>query len=70
MQGVLSSSFNGFEGLDTVFVFMDGARWRQASPKVHLHRTFMPEARIFQDYNKYYIQVEGMSDAVEVIPDI
>lgn len=69
-EGPLKGAFTGFNGLGTAFLFGDGARWRQADATVHPCREFDPTAVVFLRRGRYYIQITGMVDLVEVVPDI
>ena len=65
-QGRLKGSFKGWRR-GNVFEFASGGgNWEQVSHEYHYHYAYQPSATLFQDGSKHYLQVEGMSDRVEV----
>lgn len=68
-EGVLRGSFAGFHGPGTLFEFSDGERWSQICLTVHPRRLFMPDAQISVRENKYFIKVDGIDLAIQVIPE-
>lgn len=67
-QGVLRGTFQGFDGPGTVYEFADGQRWRQVCKTMLLHRAYMPHARISCRDKKHFLEIEGASVSVEVVP--
>jgi hypothetical protein len=65
-QGQLKGSFRGFKNRDTVFQFFAGHTWRQKHYKYHYHYAYMPHARVVVRNGAYELEVDGMSDSVEV----
>ena len=65
-EGQLKGSFRGFHKRDTVFEFYGGGKWRQREYKYNYHYAYMPHARVVDDGGGYRLEVDGMSDSVEV----
>ncbi|MEK7996717.1 MAG: hypothetical protein AAB403_23175 [Planctomycetota bacterium] len=65
--GQLRGSFKGFHNRDTVFEFQGGGKWRQNEYKYDYYYAYMPEAKVVGDQGGYRLQVDGMSDSVEVV---
>lgn len=65
-EGQLKGSFRGFKNRDTVFEFDGGRKWKQNEDKYHYHYAYMPKAKVIDEGGRYYLEVEGMNDKVEV----
>jgi len=65
-QGQLKGSFKGFKDRDTLFEFYGGCRWQQAEYKYNYHYAYMPRAKVVDKGGRYVLEVEGMSNSVEV----
>ena len=65
-DGHLKGVVTGFKNKETVFEFFDGSRWIQAEYKKHQHDAFMPHAIIKDVDGRYYIEIDGINDKVEV----
>lgn len=59
-----------FEGWDEDFVYEldDGSKWKLADFHFSYTFSFRPEAKILIDGSRYYLQVAGMPEKVEVVP--
>lgn len=66
-EGQLKGSFRGFKNRDTVFEFHGGHTWRQKEYKYNYHYAYMPRAKVVDDHGGYRLEVDGMSDSVEVV---
>ena len=66
-EGQLKGSFKGFKNRDVIFEFYGGHKWRQAEYKYYYHYAYMPRAKVIQDKGRYILEVEGMTDSVEVL---
>ena len=66
-KGQLKGSFRGFRNRDTTFEFRSGGKWRQKHYKYHYHYAYMPHAVVIEDRNGCHLQVEGVSEKVEVV---
>jgi hypothetical protein len=65
-KGMIKGKFMGFKSSYTKFEFADGQVWRQNENK-YLHQyLFNPEAQIIYKDEKYYLEVKGISETVEV----
>ena len=65
-DGQLKGSFKGFKNRDTVFEFYGGRKWKQNEYKYNYHYAYMPKAKVTDQGGRYYLEVEGMNDKVEV----
>jgi hypothetical protein len=65
-QGRLKGPFIGFRDTRTVFKFADGTRWTQKVYKYYYHSAHRPSATIVCENAMLYIQIEGMTESVEV----
>ena len=65
-DGQLRGSFRGFKDRDTVFEFTGGSKWKQAEYKYNYHYDYMPRAKVIQNGGRCILEVEGMTDTVEV----
>jgi hypothetical protein len=64
-KGTIKGKFMGFKSYAT-FEFTDGQKWRQSDTKFLHHYAFNPEAQITQKEGKYYLEVQNISETVEV----
>lgn len=65
-DGQLKGSFKGFKNRETIFEFYGGRKWQQAEYKYNYHYAYMPRAKVVEKGGRYVLEVEGMSDSVEV----
>jgi len=65
-KGNLRGVVTGFRNKETVFEFLGGNRWIQAEYRKYPHDAFMPHAVIKDIGGRYYIEIEGIIDKVEV----
>jgi len=66
-DGQIKGSFKGFYNMDTFFEFHSGGKWRQKEYKYYYHYAYMPRAKIVDRNGRYYLEVDGMNDCVEVV---
>jgi hypothetical protein len=66
-EGQLKGSFRGFKNRETVFQFFGGHLWRQKQYKYHYYYAYMPHARVVDRNGGFELEVDGMSDSVEVV---
>jgi hypothetical protein len=66
-KGQLKGAFKGFHNTETVFEFYSGSKWRQNEYKYNYHYSYGPSAKVVNDSGRYWLQVDGMSDSVEVV---
>jgi hypothetical protein len=65
-KGMIKGKFMGFKNSSTKFVFTDGQVWMQNENKFLHHYAYNPEAQIFEKEGRYYLEVKGISETVEV----
>jgi hypothetical protein len=65
LQSKIKGSFKGWNR-NHIFELINGTIWLQIKYKYQYKYRYRPEAIIFRDGSKYYIQVEGMNDMIEV----
>ena len=65
-KGMIKGKFMGFKNSYTKFEFSDGQVWRQNENKYLQHYAFNPEAQITYKDNRYFLEVKGLSEVVEV----
>jgi len=65
-KGTIKGKFLGFKNSYSIFEFTDGQKWRQNENKYLHHYAYGPEAQIFQKEGKYYLEVQNVSEPVEV----
>jgi len=65
-KSTIKGKFKGFKNSSTVFEFTDGQKWRQSEAKFVNYFAVNPEVEIFQQDGKYYLQVRGLEQTVEV----
>ena len=63
-ESQIKSSFKGWG--KHVYQLTNGEAWKQSIYKYDYHYAYMPKAKIWQDGSRYYLEVEGMRDMVEV----
>lgn len=62
----IEDEFNGWDG-DEIFELNDGSRWQQKNYKYQYKYKYRPDAKIWKDGSRYYLEVECMNDKIEVI---
>lgn len=62
----IKEDFEGWDG-DKVFELDNGTKWQQKYYKYHYHYRYRPVAKIFQDGSNYFLEIECMSEIVEVV---
>ncbi len=65
-KGTIKGKFMGFKNSYTKFEFADGQVWRQNESKYLSHYAYNAEAQIVYKDEKYYLEVKGISETVEV----
>lgn len=64
-EGQISGAFRGWNGKN-IYKLTNGQAWKESHYKYSYHYAYMPKAKIWQDGSTYYLEVEGMSEMVEV----
>lgn len=67
VDGQLKGAFKGFKDRETVFEFFGGGKWRQNEYKYQYYYAYMPRAKVIDRGGAYYLQVDGIADAVQVV---
>ncbi|KMK85800.1 hypothetical protein [Pectobacterium brasiliense] len=62
----LSDEFEGWDD-DKIYEFDDGTKWKLASYTYSYSYSYRPKAKLLTDGTRYYLEVEGMGVAVEVV---
>ncbi|MEI7418797.1 hypothetical protein BV921_15040 [Pectobacterium odoriferum] len=62
----LSGEFEGWDD-DKIYEFDDGTKWKLASYTYSYSYSYRPKAKLLTDGTRYYLEVEGMGIAVEVV---
>lgn len=65
IESSISGAFQGWSG-ETLFKLSNGQYWVQARYAYRYHYAYRPRVRISSVNGRYIMQVEGMSDSVEV----
>lgn len=66
LEGKIKGNFDGFKDMQTILEFTDGTKWQQAEFKFVFHFSFMPKAKIIQEFGAYYLVVDGINERVKV----
>lgn len=66
-EGQLKGAFKGFHNRETIFEFYGGGKWRQNEYKYNYHYAYMPYAKVVDSGGRNQLEVDGMSDSVEVV---
>jgi len=61
----IDGEFSGWNG-DNFYTLATGEVWQQARYKYEYHYAYRPSAKIWFDGHSYFLEVEGMSEKVEV----
>jgi hypothetical protein len=65
-KGMIKGKFMGFKNSYTKFEFTDGQVWKQSENKFLQHYAYNPEVQIIYKDEKYYLEVRGLDEMVEV----
>jgi len=61
----LTGHFQGF-ATDQVFELQNGQTWQQDAVKQRYAYRYRPKATLWQDSNRYYMDIEGMHELIQV----
>ena len=64
-DSVINGAFHGWNG-DNYYELANGQVWQQAHYKYNYHYAYRPRARVFTDGSWHFLEVEGMSEMIEV----
>jgi hypothetical protein len=61
----IEGEFKGWDG-DAVFELTNGTKWQQAKYKYKYKYKYRPKAKIWKDGSRYYLEVDCMSEKLQV----
>lgn len=61
----LEGFFDGF-GENKIFTLVSGEKFQQAKYKYKYHYAYRPNVKVFEDGGKYYLDIAGMGEVIEV----
>jgi hypothetical protein len=64
-EAKIDGEFQGWDG-DNYYRLSNGEVWQQAHHAYSYHYAYQPNARILSDGSRFFLEVEGMSEPVEV----
>jgi hypothetical protein len=64
----ISDEFEGWDG-DAIYELDDGTKWKLSSYQYRYVYKYRPKAILWRDGSRYFLEVEGMGDKVQVFPD-
>jgi len=64
-ESKIDGAFTGWDG-DNYYRLINGQVWRQAHYKYNYHYAYRPNARVLTDGSRYFLEVEGMNEIIEV----
>lgn len=62
----INGEFYGWAG-DTIFQLMNGTLWKQHKYEYRYTYMYCPNAKIWKDGSKYYLDVDGMNKMLQVV---
>lgn len=62
----IEGDFEGWNG-EKIFALVNGTKWKQKYYRYRYHYHYRPIARVFQDGNSYFLEVDCMDEKIEVI---
>lgn len=64
-ESKIDGTFNGWNG-DNYYRLINGQIWQQVHYKYKYHYAYRPDARILSDGSKFFLEVDGMDEIIEV----
>jgi hypothetical protein len=64
-QSRISGEFEGWDG-DSVYKLDNGQKWQQVTYQYKYVYKYRPRVKIWQDGGRYYMEVEGDTEMIEV----
>ena len=58
-------TFRGWNG-HSVYQLTNGQVWKQCQDHCQYHYAYMPKVKVWHDGSKYFLEVNGMDEMVEV----
>lgn len=65
VEAHIEGEFTGWDG-ETLFILSNGQYWLQARYSYVYHYAYRPIVKISRNNNRFYLEVEGLNDVVEV----
>ncbi|WP_226035409.1 hypothetical protein [Aquibacillus saliphilus] len=65
IESQIDGTFYGWSG-DTLFKLTNGQYWVQSNYAYNYHYAYRPHVQIIEKVNRYYLEVEGMNNSIEV----
>lgn len=66
-ESKIDGTFTGWSD-DSYYTLVNGQVWQQVHSKYGYHYAYRPTARVLRDGAKYFLQVDGVNEMVEVRP--
>jgi hypothetical protein len=64
-EGRIADEFEGWDE-DQIFELSNGQKWQQVRYKYRYVYKYMPRVKIWRDGSKYFLDVDGMDEMLEV----
>ncbi len=61
----LEGEFDGFDQ-DKIFTLANGEKFQQAHYKYRYHYAYRPQVKVLRDGSRYYLDIDGMGEVIEV----
>jgi hypothetical protein len=61
----IEDEFEGWDD-DKTFKLDNGTEWKLSSDKYSYQYSYRPKAKIWRDAGRYYLEVDGMNEKVQV----
>ncbi len=61
----IEGEFDGFAE-HAIFTLTSGEKYQQAKYKYQYHHAYRPAVKVYRDGLKYYLDIEGMGETIEV----
>ncbi|MCL5999858.1 MAG: hypothetical protein M1546_27930 [Chloroflexi bacterium] len=66
-ESQIAGIFRGWEG-NGMYILANGQVWKQAQYRYEQNSLLNPTARVWSDDDRFYLEVAGMPDRIEVRP--
>jgi len=61
----IDGEFNGWDG-DNVYELIDGSKWKQRRYRYRYRYRYRPRAKVWKDGSRYWLEVDGIDEKIEV----
>ncbi|WP_353433137.1 hypothetical protein [Polynucleobacter sp. MWH-UH23A] len=65
IESSINGEFKGWEG-ESIYALMNGQVWQQATYYYYYHYAYAPKVLIYQNGGAFFMQVQGVKQAVQV----